>query len=174
MKAYLDAERKRIAAEEGGKARDAARATAAETARTAVLADIAKTLGIKPADVDPAAVAAQLGSAQAEARQLRIDRAIDRAARQAGADEDLVGAVLARNKAAALAKLDPTADTFEADVAALVKAEVDGNPRLKLETVTPPGGQAPVANGFQAPPTSGQRPSMLEAVNQRLFGGATK
>jgi hypothetical protein len=166
VKAYLAEQRKAIAAQEGGKARDAARATA----RNDALAEIAKTLGIAPKDVDPAAVAAQLASAQTEARMAKVDRAIDRAARKAGADEDLVGAVLARSKAAALAKLDPAADTFEADVSALVEAEVAANPRLKLETTTPAGGQAPVANGFQTPPTTGQRLGLTAAIAQGLQG----
>lgn len=170
VKAYLAEQRKAIAAQEGGKARDAARSGAAEAARTAVLEEIAKSLGLKPKDVDPAAVAAQLASAQSEARMARVDRAVDRAARKAGADEDLVGAVLARNKASALAKLDPTSETFEADVAALVEAEVAANPRLKLEIATPPGGQAPVANGFQQPPTTGQRLGLTAAIAQGLQG----
>lgn len=158
VQAYLEAERKRIAAAEGGKARDTARATE----REATLAKIAEALGLKPAEVDPAQVAQELTTARAEARTAKIDRAVDTAARRAGADEDLVGAVLARK--GLLADLDPAAADFADKVAALVKAEVDGNPRLKLETGTPPGGQAPVNGGFGGAPNANQRPGLLGAV----------
>lgn len=158
VKAYLAEQRKLIAAQEGGKARDTAR----QTEREATLAKIAEALGLKPAEVDPAQVAQELTTARAEARTAKIDRAVDTAARKAGADEDLVGAVLARK--GLLADLDPAAADFADKVAALVKAEVDGNPRLKLETGTPPGGQAPVNGGFGGAPNANQRPGLLGAV----------
>lgn len=164
VQAYLEAERKRIATQEGGKARDTAR----QTEREATLAKIAEALGLKPAEVDPAQVAQELTQARTEARTAKIDRAVDAAARKAGADEDLVGAVLARK--GLLADLDPGAADFADKVAALVKAEVDGNPRLKLDVATPPGGQAPVNGGFGGAPNAAQRPSMLGAIAE-FYGG---
>jgi len=166
IKAHLDKvladERKRIATEEGGKARDNARAGARDEALT----KIAEALGIKPAEVDPAKVAADLTSAQAEVRTLRIDRAIDVAARAAKADEQLVGAVLLR--AGKLATLDPAAADFTAKVEALVKEAVAANPRLLLETTPPAGAQGPVNGGFNAPPAAGQRLGLIGAVAKQL------
>lgn len=166
VKAYLDKvlakERARIAAEEGGRARDTARAGA----RNDALSEIATALGLKPAEVDPAKVAADLTQAQAEARSLKIDRAIDRAARAAGADEDLVGAVLMR--AGKLAGLDPSADDFATKTKALVDEAVAANPRLKLETTPAPAAQGAVNNGFNAPPAAGQRLGLIGAVAKQL------
>lgn len=162
VQAYLEAERKRIAAAEGGKARETAR----QTEREATLAKIAEALGLKPAEVDPAQVAQELTAARAEARTLRIDRAIDVAARTLKADGDIIGALL--EKAGKLKGLDPTADDFASKVEALVAEVVKTNPRVLLETGTPPGGQAPVNGGFSGQPTDGTWPSMMQAVRERL------
>lgn len=161
-KAYLLAETKRIATAEGGKARETAR----QTEREATLAKIAEALGIKPAEVDPAQVAQQLTEARAEARALKVDRAVDIAARSAGADAEIVGALL--EKAGKLKGLDPGADDFAATIGTLVADLVKSNPRVLLETIPAPGGQAPVNDGFNGQPTAGQWPSMLAAVQQRL------
>lgn len=168
VKAYLAEQRKLIAAQEGGKARDTAR----QTEREATLAKIAEALGLKPAEVDPAKIADELTAARAEARTLRIDRAVDVAARALKADGEIIGAML--EKAGKLKGLDPAADDFAAKIEALVADVVKSNPRVLLEIGTPPGGQAPVNGGFQGSPTGAQRPSMLQAVNERLFGAATK
>lgn len=165
VQAYLEAERKRIATAEGGKARETAR----QTEREATLAKIAEALGLKPAEVDPAQVAQELTRARDEARTLRIDRAIDVAARSAKADGDIVGALLMR--AGKLKGLDPTADGFAAQVEALVAEVVKSNPRVLLDIATPPGGQAPVNGGFGAAPNAGQRPGLLGAVANYYSGG---
>jgi hypothetical protein len=142
-----------------------ARTASKDNARAEVTKAIADALGITPKEVDPAEVARQLTQAQSEARTLKIDRAIDRAARAAGADEDLVGAVLARK--GALAKLDPSADDFDKRVADLVRAEVDGNPRLKL--VADPEPPKPAAKGATGnfsggSGEKGKRPGLTEAI----------
>lgn len=160
MQEYLRTERARIAAAEGGKARDTAR----ETARREALADLAKAWGQGDKPVDPAAAAAELVAARAEARTLRIDQAIDRAARDVKGDGDLVGALLAKHHAPALAALDPTAADFADKIKTLVTDLVKGNPRLLLDSTTPVGGQAPVNGGFNGAPSDGQRPSMSGAI----------
>ena len=161
VKAYIDAERRRIASDEAAKARLGSKATA----RAETLEEIAKALGLKPGEVDPAEVARQLDAARGETRQLKIDRALDRAARALKADEDLVGAVLART--GKLADLDPTAVDFEDKIKALVEEAVTANPRLKLE-ITPapvaPGGQAPVNGGFNGQPAAGARLPLAQAI----------
>lgn len=167
VQAYLRAERAKIAAEEGGKARDTARAAAAAAAKDDVLKQIAESLGVKPADVDPQQLAAQLSAAQAEVRAAKVDKQVGAVARRMGADEDLVGALLAHKHKAALAGLDPAADDFATKVEALVKAEVEANPRLKLTpdpAPVPAGGQAPSAPGFNAAPAAGQRLGLAAAI----------
>jgi hypothetical protein len=173
VKAYLDAERRRIAAEEGGKARDTARTAAAEAAKADVLKTLAEALGVKPADVDPAKLVEQLNAAHGEVRIAKVDKEVGRVARILHADEDLIGALLEKKHRAALAALDPAADDFASKVEALVKAEVEANPRLKLDAapvVTPPGGQAPAAAGFQQPPATGQRMGLAGAILKH-YGG---
>lgn len=163
VQAYLKAQEQAIATREGGKARDVAR----ENARTETLAKIAEALGIKAAEVDPAQVARELTNARAEAKSLKINAAIDRAARGAKADGDIVAAMLAHQ--GRLADLDPAKGAeFTSAVEALVADLVKSNPRVLLETGTPAGAQAPVNGGFNGAPTSGQRPSMMAAVNKAL------
>lgn len=147
-----------------------ARTTSKDNARTEVLDQIAQALGIKPKDVDPAEIGKQLVEARTAAAKLTVDRALDRAARAAGADEDLVGAVLERQ--GKLAGLDPTAADFADKVEALVTEAVAANPRLKLEATapTPPGGQAPVAQGFGPAPAAGARQGFLAAVAKGMTG----
>ncbi len=173
VQAYLKAERAKIAAEEGGKARDTARAAAAEAAKADVLKTLAEAMGVKPADVDPAQLAAQLTAAQSEVRLARVDKEVGRIARIMQADEDLVGALLEKKHRTALAARDPAADDVAAKIEAMVKAEVEGNPRLKLTTApaaVPAGGQAPAAPGFQQPPATGQRMGLAAAI-QKHYGG---
>jgi hypothetical protein len=63
-------------------------------------------------------------------RTLRVERALDKAAAAQDADADLLDAVLARK--GSLKELDPSAKDFTSKLDALVKAELDANPKLKL------------------------------------------
>lgn len=101
---------------------------------------ILKAAGIDVGDEDPVKAAEnsarERDEARAEARVLKVERAVEKAARTAGADEDLLTAVLAHQ--GHLAKLDPTAADFTAALDALVKAAVDSNPKLKTGRVPVP------------------------------------
>jgi hypothetical protein len=112
------------------KARDA------ETAAEARINKILEAAGIKTAEepLDPAKLTADLSAKDQAIRALKVERALDKAARKAGADEDLLDAVLTRK--GALAELDPTAADFAQQLDALVKAEVDANPKLKAVRAT--------------------------------------
>lgn len=164
VQAYLRAQEQAIATREGGKARDVAR----ENAKAETLAKIAEALGIKPAEVDPAQVAQELTAARAEARSLKINRAVDIAAREVKADGDIVAALLAHQ--GKLTDLDPAASDFGDKVKTLVTELAKNNPRVLLDTVTPAGASAPVNGGFGGSPTGGVWPSMMDAVRQRLGG----
>ena len=112
------------------KARDAE--TAAETRINKIL----EAAGIKTAEepLDAAKLTADLSAKDQAIRALKVERALDKAARKAGADEDLLDAVLTRK--GALAELDPSSDDFAQQLDALVKAEVDANPKLKAVRAT--------------------------------------
>jgi len=161
VKAYLDGERKRIAAEEGQRARTQSKANAAAEAQAELLAK----LGLKP-DVKPEDAAAELAAERAERRSLQVSYSVERAASKAGADDELMSAYLAGK--GRLKDLDPTASDFADKVKALIDAALTEKPSLKLAgaapIVTPPGGQGPgsaVVPGQQPAPK--KRPDMVSA-----------
>jgi len=122
---------------------------------------LARALGFKSDDDKPdaAKLTEQVTAAQAEARTLKVERAIDKAARAHSADEDLLTAVLAHR--GDLAKLDPIADDFAAQVDALVKATVDSNPKLKAGRVPGASGADHAGgSGEQHDPAASARPGV--------------
>lgn len=112
------------------KARDA------ETAAEARINKILEAAGIKTAEepLDPAKLTEQLSAKDQALRALTVERALDRAARKNGADEDLLAAVLAHK--GDLGKLDPNAEDFATQLDALVKSTVESNPKLKAVRAT--------------------------------------
>jgi hypothetical protein len=131
-----------------------ARLGTAEKARQSVMDELATALGLKPKDVDPAAVGAELAEARKEIVTLRTDAAVSTAARKLGGDEDMVTAWLSHK--GKLKDLDPAASDFAGKVEAIVKAEIEANPKLKSA--------APAA-----PPAA---PGTLGASSTGMAGGA--
>lgn len=82
-----------------------------------------------------ASLTAERDQAAQQLAQMRTDQALTAAATQAGADAELLTLVL-KGKGA-LTDLDPNADDFTAQVAALVDAEVAANPKLKATPAVP-------------------------------------
>lgn len=106
----------------------------------------------KPTD-DPAKVAEQAirerDELAAKVRKFETDKVVERLGRKAGADVDLL--LDSRGFEAAVDKLDASSATFEADVEALIKAQLEANPRLKVTPATPPAsGREPA--GSTTPP----------------------
>lgn len=135
--------REQIAAAET-KARVGSKANAAKEATDAITAKLAAALGLAPDSAkDPDALAKQLSDSQRETRELRVETAIERAARKAGGDEDLVTAWLAKHAKTKLKELNPTADDFRPSVEKLVKETLEAHPRLRAESP----GAAPAARG---------------------------
>ncbi|QVJ03055.1 hypothetical protein KGD82_13555 [Nocardiopsis eucommiae] len=122
------------------KAREEAEArTAAEERQQAQLDAIAQALGLKDADQPPTVdeLTAQLTAAQQQAaerdaayRQLTVERAAERAAREHGADVDTL--LDSRSFAQKLSDLDPSAEDFADAVSGLVKQTVEDNPKYRL------------------------------------------
>lgn len=87
--------------------------------------------------LDPAQLTEQLTKTQLENRTLKIERALDKAARNHKADEDLLVAWLAHK--GQLKDLDPASDDFASQLDELVAEAVKKNPKLKADTgPTPP------------------------------------
>lgn len=119
---------------ENGDARTTAKEQAATEARNEILAKLGLKEGDEPLNQEElakqlAAKNTDLTASQETIRTLTIERALDKASRKAGADEDLLAAVLAHK--GSLKDLDPSADDFATKLEAVVKSEVDGNPKLK-------------------------------------------
>lgn len=150
-RAWLESERKRVAAEEGAKARTQSKENAAAEARKELLAK----LGLEP-DVKPEDAAAQLATERAERKAIQVNYSVRDAARDAGGDHELVSAYLqAKGR---LKDLDPSASDFDEKIKALVDQAVAEKPSLKLASapaVVPPGGSGPgssVVPGSTPPP----------------------
>lgn len=111
----------------------------AEKQRQSQLDTIAQALGLKDADQPPTVdeLTAQLTAAQQQAaerdaayRQLTVERAAERAAREHGADVDTL--LDSRSFAQKLSDLDPSTDDFADAVSGLVKKTVEDNPKYRL------------------------------------------
>lgn len=73
-----------------------------------------------------------------ELRELRIERASEKAARKHGADSDAL--TDSKSFAKQASELDPTAEDFAEQMDALVKSTVDANPKLRAAQATPRSG----------------------------------
>lgn len=152
------------------KARTTTRDNAATAAEAKVRKEMADKLGLTPAQLDPAAVAAELKAERDANRVMRIEGAAEKAARKAGADEDLVVAMLARN--GSLKGLDPEAADFRDQVKTLVDKAIADNPRLKLDTTATPPPAAQGAVGSHQQPAGGEggtaRPKSIADALSRI------
>lgn len=121
-----------------------------DKARTAVLDEIAGALGLKPKDVDPAAVGKELADARVENARLTQQIAVGAAARKAGGDEDMVTAWLSHK--GLLKSLDPTAANYGSEVERIVTEQIKANPKLAAAGAAPaplvPGASGPGATGM--------------------------
>ncbi|GAB3213313.1 hypothetical protein GCM10027294_43700 [Marinactinospora endophytica] len=157
----------RVKAKEAETAREQA-----ETERQATLDAIARALGLNEQEPpDPEELARQLTAAQeataareAELRQLRVERAAERAARTHDADVDTL--LDSRAFTTALAKLDPSDEGFADALDELVKTTVEANPKYKLAGQAPTTSSADFAGGTGEKRT---RPtSLYDAVTRTL------
>lgn len=121
---------------ENGAARTTAKAKAADEARTQLVTELGKALGlVKDGDNAPTAeqLAAQGQASQAEARQAKVELAVFRTA---GTHQGDPNALLdSRAFLAKVADLDPADGEFQAKVDAAVKVAVAENPKLKASQV---------------------------------------
>jgi len=92
----------------------------------------------------------------------------------------MVTAWLAHKCAAEMKALDPAAADFSTKVDALVKAQIEANPKLKAGDPAPaappvtPGRQGPAGTSTAAGANDSARPSMAEALKAQMAGAAKK
>lgn len=113
-----------------------AKATAAEEARTQLVQELGKALGLVKDGEDtpkPEELTAQVQAAQAAARQSAIELAVFKTASTHQGDPNAL--LDSRTFLAKVADLDPAAADFQGKVDAAIKEAVDGNPKLKAAPV---------------------------------------
>ncbi len=144
---------------ENAKDRTDAKAKAAEDARKELAQTIGKALGlVEDEPIDPAALTESLTTAQAEAKQARVELAVHRNATTAGGDP---AALLdSTSFLASLAAVDP-ADN--AAITAAIEAAVAANPRLAVPTGTAPVMKSNPAQGASAATPPGIRAQIADA-----------
>ena len=149
---------------DAGKARTNAKKAAADEARTQIVQELGKALGLvkddKDAPPDPAALTAQIEKATAAHRETAVELAVYRGASKHGADPDALTDSRAFLKS--IADLDPSDEEFAKKVNAAIKKAVDDNPKLKAQ------GQAPARNSgdFSGSTEKHNKPTGIEAQRE--------
>ena len=92
---------------------------------------IQKAIGLEGEEPDADKLAKDLQSKESELRGLKIEIAFSKAAKKAGADEDLAYAVLHRKGALDALELD---ENLASALDGLIEQELKNNPKLKAET----------------------------------------
>ncbi|MCD7440243.1 hypothetical protein K4B79_18690 [Streptomyces lincolnensis] len=121
---------------DAAKARTTAKKTAADEARSEVVKELGKALGMikddKETPPDPAALMAQVEKATAAHRETSVELAVYRGASKYGADPDAL--TDSRAFLSSIKGLDPSDEGFAKAVNAAIKKAVDDNPKLKVAT----------------------------------------
>ncbi|MET9973929.1 hypothetical protein ACFYOI_03560 [Streptomyces microflavus] len=126
---------------ESAKARTTAKKAAADEARTEIVQELGKALGLikdddkDAAPPDPAALTAKIEQATAAHRETAVELAVYRGAGKHKADPDAL--TDSRAFLASIKGLDPSDEGFSKAVNAAIKKAVEDNPKLKVGTQTP-------------------------------------
>lgn len=134
---------RREAAEANGKAREEARQKAAEEASAAVIAKIGEALGLTKSETKEltseelvkklSEAEAKGGTAEAEAKQTKIELAVYRTASKKDVGGDPEALLDSRSFLAKVQALDPAAKDFNDKVSQAIKDAIKDNPKLKLQ-----------------------------------------
>ncbi|MEV1079878.1 hypothetical protein AB0I98_16775 [Streptomyces sp. NPDC050211] len=124
---------------DAAKARTNAKKAAADEARTEIVQELGKALGLikddKDTPPDPAALTAKIEQATAAHRETAVELAVYRGAAKHGADPDAL--TDSRTFLRSIKDLDPSDEGFAKAVQTAIKKAVEDNPKLKA------AGQAP-------------------------------
>ncbi|MYU21201.1 hypothetical protein [Streptomyces sp. SID8352] len=154
---------------EAAKARTTAKKAAADEARTEIVQELGKALGLikddKDTPPDPAALTAQIEKATAAHRETAVELAIYRSAGKHGADPDAL--TDSRAFLSSIRDLDPSDEGFAKAVSAAIKTAVADNPKLKTQ------GQAPArtSSDFSGSTEKPQAKTGIEAQREALRKG---
>ncbi|MBE4783918.1 hypothetical protein [Streptomyces caniscabiei] len=124
---------------DAAKARTTAKKNAADEARTEIVQELGKALGLikddKDTPPDPAALTARIEQATAAHRETAVELAVYRGASKFGADPDAL--TDSRAFLNSIKGLDPSDEGFAKAVQAAIKKAVDDNPKLKAQAPAP-------------------------------------
>ncbi|MFF5984416.1 hypothetical protein ACFY78_36795 [Streptomyces olindensis] len=126
---------------DAAKARTTAKKTAADEARSEIVKELGKALGLikdddkEQAPPDPAALKAQIEKATAAHRETAVELAVYRGASKYGADPDAL--TDSRAFLSSIKDLDPADEGFAKAVSAAIKKAVEDNPKLKSAPAAP-------------------------------------
>ncbi len=124
---------------EAGKARTTAKKAAADEARTEIVQELGKALGLikdeKDTPPDPAALTAKIEQATAAHRETAVELAVYRGAGKHRADPDAL--TDSRAFLNSIKGLDPADEGFGKAVSAAIKKAVEDNPKLKVASTVP-------------------------------------
>lgn len=149
---------------EAAKARTSAKKAAADEARTEIVQELGKALGLikddKDAPPDPAALTAQIEKATAAHRETAVELAVYRSAGKHGADPDAL--TDSRTFLNSIKGLDPSEEGFVKKVSDAIKKAVETNPKLKA------AGQAPArtSSDFSGSTEKPNKPTGIEAQRE--------
>ncbi|MFG2380569.1 hypothetical protein [Streptomyces avermitilis] len=110
----------------------------------------------------PEQIAQKAQESDQQARQATVKLAVFQTASKHGADPEAL--LDSASFAKAIGKLDPTADTFAANVEAAIKKAVEANPRLKVQAAQ----QAPAKGGFDMNNGTAGKRQLTAAEVQKL------
>lgn len=149
---------------EAAKARTGAKKAAADEARTEIVQELGKALGLikddKDAPPDPAALTAKIEQATAAHRETAVELAIYRHASAHGADPDAL--TDSRAFLNSIKGLDPSEDGFAKKVQAAIKQAVTDNPKLKAASQAP----ARTSGDFSGSTEKATKPTGIEAQRE--------
>lgn len=124
---------------EAAKARTTAKKSAADEARTEIVQELGKALGLIKDDdktpPDPAVLKQQIEQATAAHRSTALELAVYRGAAKAGVDPDSI--TDSRAFMASIKDLDPSDEGFAKAVTAAMKKAAEDNPKLKAASQAP-------------------------------------
>jgi hypothetical protein len=137
------------------------KANDAENKHQGTLDAIAKALGLKDEQPDPAKLAEQLQTSQAEGRQRAVELAVYRTAAKHSADPEAL--LDSRGFASKVGDLDPNAADFTTKVDTAIQEAVSNNPKLKAaQAATRSGSEFAGGSG-----ENGQRPKSIREALER-------
>jgi len=153
---------------DAAKARTNAKKQAADEARTQIVQELGKALGLikddKDTPPDPAALKQQIEQATAAHRETALELAIYRHAGKLGADPDALAD--SRTFLSSVKGLDPSDEGFAKKVQTAIKNAVENNPKLKAASTAPARSSGDFSGSSEKPTKATGIEAMREAYRK--------